>query len=124
MIRSELVNKILSGCSKNMSPNALPALSAAIMNTLLAIGSETEDNLNCHKHIEYGMIDAPHSFSVYGLKVKGKAIPIASVMNALEDLPLPTVVKDYFPDLTEHEWMAITRMTTMILISLECARQA
>ncbi|MEZ4730245.1 MAG: hypothetical protein R3E79_24205 [Caldilineaceae bacterium] len=54
---------------------------------------------------------------VIGLKVKGKNILVSQVLNALEDLDLPNEVKEYYPDLTDEEWQAVTRITTIVMLA-------
>ncbi|MFL5805622.1 MAG: hypothetical protein ACJ8CR_28275 [Roseiflexaceae bacterium] len=121
---NNLAKKILSLCDNNVLSGDIQALSADIMHAFLAMGSETDDNINCYHHIEYGEVSERDSTikSAYGLKVKGKSLLVSEVMNAVEDLPIPEPIKEYFPDLTEQEWQAVTRITTMVLLSLECIR--
>ncbi len=40
-------------------------------------------------------------------------------MHLIEDTGIAQSVKRHYPDLTADQWSAVTRMTTMILISLE-----
>lgn len=82
---------------------------------------ETDDNLNCYNHIEYGSVSpgACNSKETYGLKLKGKDILISNVVHLVEDLDLPDQIKKKFPTITRHEWAAVTRMVTMILIAFE-----
>ena len=91
-----------------------------LMEAFLEFGSQTEDSLNCYNHIEYGLVPGFRCRrSAYGLKLKGKDVPISDVIHAVEDLRLPNEIKEQFPNLTSEEWDAVTRMATMILIALE-----
>ena len=92
-----------------------------LMKAFLEFGSETDDNVNCFQHVEYGRVDnrvcGPNP--IYGLKIKGKKILLADVMNIVENLELPSEICERYPDLTGEEWSAITRMATMILCAFE-----
>lgn len=87
----------------------------------LEMGSETPSNLSCLEHIEYGMVDRSEfgKKDLHGLKLRGKNTLLSEVMNAIENVELPSEVKEQFPDLTIDEWDATTRMITMVLLSLE-----
>ncbi len=102
--------------------SSLPELSRDLMQEFLRFGSETPDNVNCFEHVEYGIVQRP-SFGETekgcGLKLKGKNILLADILNMAEDLDLPDDIKEYFPDLTDREWQAVMRMATMILIAFE-----
>ena len=106
--------------SRNSDEKAFANLSKELMNAFLKFGSETPCNLNCFEHIEYGTVtnwkkrsDPRH----HGLKVKGKNIFVADVMNHVESIDMPDYVKEHFPNLTDKEWNAITRIATMVLLS-------
>ncbi len=105
-------------CGKK-SQTPLSAQSDQLMKAFLEFGSETPDNVNCYNSIEYGLIHDERSRPVCGLKLKGKELLLSRVMNVVENLELPNEVSKEFPELTNNEWDAITRMVTMILIALE-----
>jgi hypothetical protein len=121
--KNELARKLLSICDKDLQQASLAQISAEVTRIFLDISSETPDNLNCRDHIEYGVVEEKHSSpgKTYGLKVKSKPILLSDVMNIIENLALPKEVQEYFPDLTENEWDAVTRMITMILLAIECS---
>ena len=106
---------------KELNGSVVSEKSDRLMKAFLEFGSETDDNVNCSRHVEYGRVDdrvcGPNP--VYGLKIKGKKILLADVMNIVESLELPSEVCERYPDLTGDEWSAITRMTTMILCAFE-----
>jgi hypothetical protein len=93
------------------------------MRALLAFGSETPDNLEMAAHLEIGSLKEPHGPPAIGMKIKNKAIPISSILNKIEDMPLPEHVSEYYPDLTEAEWSAALRFTTLALIALEAPKR-
>ena len=84
----------------------------------LALTSETEENVNCLKHLEYGKLtDSEAERVTSGVKIKGKDILISEIMNAMEDIEyVPEPVKEYYPDLTNEEWQAATRFVTVMLL--------
>ena len=96
--------------------------SQELLKAILALGSATDDNVNCINHVEYGMISGLpfESSESYGLKLKGKNLLLSDVMNVVENLEeVPGEVKESFPDLTNDEWGAVTRMVTIVLVALE-----
>jgi hypothetical protein len=95
--------------------------STQLMETFLEFGSQTDDNLNCYRHIEYGLVpgETCRPKETYGLKLKGTNILVSDVIHLIEDLDLPVHIKEEFPSITENEWAAVTRMATMILIAFE-----
>jgi len=105
-------------CGKK-AQTSLSAQSDQLMKAFLEFGSETPDNVNCYNHIEYGLTHDWRSRAVWGLKLKGKNLLLSEVMNVVENLKLPNEVSKEFPELTNSEWEAITRMVTMLLIALE-----
>ena len=101
--------------------NSRQAKGRELMQAFLEFGSATDDNMNCYSHIEYGSVPpgACNPKETYGLKLKGKDILISDVVHLLEGLDLPDRIKKDFPNITENEWAAVTRMATMILIAFE-----
>ncbi len=87
------------------------ALTAQLRAALLALGSETPDNLNCANRIEIG-------------NSGGKICPmlrdhwLADIAHTLEDEPMPDGVRTAFPDLAEQDWEAFMRLTTLLYIAL------
>jgi hypothetical protein len=96
-------------------------MSKQVMQAFLDFGSETPDNLDCFQNLEYGLAtnDSHTSRKTVGLKLKGADVLISDVMHMIESMEIPAEVKEDFPDLTTEQWDAITRMTVMMLFSLE-----
>ncbi len=118
----ELVETLLRACRKSERPPIDTAITQEVREAFLRRGSRTPDNMNCVEHIEYGTVEG-REFGppkVSGLKVKESDVLISDVMHLVEDADIPDIVKKYYIDITVDEWSAITRMTTMILLSLEC----
>ena len=76
---------------------------------LLDFGSETPDNLNCAKRIEIGAVAQET-----GLKVSGQSVLLADLAHTLESEPMPPGIASQFPQITEQDWDAFTRMTTLL----------
>nr|WP_044201224.1 hypothetical protein [Oscillochloris trichoides] len=118
---SELPRKILSFPDFAQKEERVEDFSEEIMQVFLAVGSETPDNLNCYDHVEYGFV-GEHALQIedgYGLKVKGKPILLSEIANTMEGIDIPESIRLDFPSLTNQEWKAITRMITMVFLSLE-----
>jgi hypothetical protein len=100
--------------------SAVSETSDRLMKAFLDFGSETDDNMNCFRHVEYGRVDSVCGPSpIYGLKLKGKEILLVDIIHMIEDLDLPREISEQYPDLTEAEWSAITRMATMMFCAFE-----
>lgn len=109
-------------CGLAQSDSNPPAIARnELMEAFLEFGSQTDDNMNCYRHIEYGPVlrNDWQPKETYGLKLKGKNILISDVIHLVEDLDLPDRIKENFPDITSDEWSAVTRMATMILLAFE-----
>ena len=104
----------------DLNGSAYSEQSDQLMKAFLEFGSETDDNVNCFRHVEYGRVARVYGPNpIYGLKLKGKNILLASVMNMVEDLDIPAEIAERYPDLIKDEWSAITRMATMILLAFQ-----
>lgn len=92
----------------------------------LAFGSETPDNLNCVEYVEHGWVhhreygDLVHTC---GLKLKNTDLLISEIICVLGDEVFTQAVQKQFPNLTVEQCESVNRITTMILLSLECDRQ-
>ena len=54
----------------------LPEMSDSLMRAFLDFGSETEDNLNCAAHVDYGSAEDSLSNRRIGLRLKDKAMAL------------------------------------------------
>ena len=121
MDEHELIGSILAASDGPHDWDALQAATRHIEQTFLTMGSETDENLNCVRQIEMGLYREPilgHPRTV-GLRLTGSHIPLSDIAHTLESSPIPATVREDFPDLTDSQWNAVTRLVTMILISLE-----
>jgi len=82
---------------------------ARLRRALLDFASETPDNLNCAALIEVGAVG-----SEIGLKLRERDLPFSEIAHAIEDAPMPETVAAAFPALTEDDWSAFSRLTTLI----------
>jgi hypothetical protein len=92
-------------------------LTANLRAALLDFGSETPDNLDCAKRIEVGAVDTEIGMYI-GLKLRGREALLSDVAHMVEDGPMPGSLKSAFPELTESDWNAFSRLTTLIYILL------
>lgn len=93
----------------------LKRYSLELKKSFLEFGLETEDNVESIRHIEFGNIG-----NNFGIKIKDKDVFISDIINAVEDIEdIPEEVKEYYPDLTDEEWQASTRLSTLILVLFE-----
>jgi hypothetical protein len=90
-----------------------PQLTSDLRRALLDFGSETPDNLNCAGRVEIGPVG-----SKIGPKITGRDVLLRDIAYDLESEPLPEALKDIFPNISEQDWDAFTRMTTLIYILL------
>ncbi len=87
---------------------------------ILAFGSETPDNLECVKHIEYGSNYSGNGKNErWGLKLKNTSILLTDLMEALSECPVPSNIRYYFPDLTAKEWQDATTFSHLLFIDVE-----
>lgn len=99
----------------NVSQSYLKKFDSSIRQLFFRIGSETEDNIESMSHVELGCLG-----SDIGIKIRNKDIFISEIINALEDMEdVPHEVREYYPDITDKEWQASTRLTTLILVLFE-----
>lgn len=88
-----------------------------IKQLLVGFGSPTADNLDAVEQVEIGWVN-----SEFGIKIKGKDIFVADIVNALEDMEAaPQEIKEYYRDISDREWQAATRVSTLTLLLFEKA---
>jgi len=90
-------------------------LNANLRSAIIDFASETPDNLNCLNHIEVAAVDSTSP----SIKIIDKSIRLSDIAHALEDAALPPSLKTALPNLTQKEWEAFARITTLIYASLE-----
>ena len=88
-------------------------LTSNLRRALLDFGSETPDNFNCAGRVEVGPVG-----SAIGPKITGRDVLFGDIAHALESEPSPKALKDIFPEISEEDWDAFARMTTLIYILL------
>ncbi|MGE0084799.1 MAG: hypothetical protein AB7S75_10285 [Desulfococcaceae bacterium] len=99
----------------NISESYLKNLDSYIKKLVVSFGSGTEDNIESMNHIELG-----YSGCNFGIKIKNKDLFVSDIVNALEDMEQPPQeVKEYYPDITDQEWQASTRLSTLLLLLFE-----
>ena len=99
----------------NLSESYLEKFDLGIKQLFFRFGSETEDNIESMNHVELG-----YSGANLGMKIKDKDIFVSDIINALEDMEeAPQEIIEYYPDITDLEWQASTRLSTLILLLFE-----
>lgn len=86
-------------------------LTRSLRKALLDFASETPENINCAERIELGDLDDDTA-----LKIVGRAVLFSEIAHRIEDEPMPASLRMAYPDLTEKEWDAFTRMTTLLYL--------
>ena len=81
-------------------------------NLFLQYGSETPDNRECI--IELCIVDKDS----FGLGLKNGVL-VSDIMNSAEGCAISGQVKQDYPDLTQKQWDAVLRLTTMLLLLFE-----
>ena len=74
---------------------------------------ETPDNLEAIKHLSVQEDDNAIGVGTHS------GILASSIINTLEESPIPTEVKSRYPQLSEREWQGILRYCTLVLCALE-----
>jgi len=87
------------------------ALTKQLRAALLALGSETPDNLNCADRIEIGAADGEIGPVLCGY-------PLSEIAHRLEDEPMPEALRAALPKMAERDWDAFMRLTTLLYIAL------
>ncbi len=105
----------------NFTDQELREKNEEFLEEFLQFGSETDDNLNCRTHIEYGKAENNKlGPSIrYGLKIKGTNILLSDVVNLLEDDEIFDWLSSKYPELSLAQIEAALRMTTMVLLAFE-----
>ncbi len=89
-------------------------LSEQFCTAILAFGSETPDNVRCMKNVAVSRVD-----EVCALRLQNSKISLSNVAHELEEVSMPSALRAAFPDMSEAEWSAFLRLTTLIYIALE-----
>lgn len=100
--------------------NADPPASQLLVkfqNAFLALGSETPDNLEAVE--QFNLIK---NGDRVGIGVRGGQCLLTDIAWSMEDIELPSIIAERFPDLTEQDWEAYQRFIT-VLISITTSRR-
>ena len=89
-----------------------------IRRAFLDFGSETPDNVSVPAAIElamHGLRDRPDELA---LTVNPSGCALDQIAYALEYLDLPAALNDKLPEVTQADWDAFTRFTTLLYLAL------
>ncbi|MEM7427194.1 MAG: hypothetical protein AAF441_13950 [Pseudomonadota bacterium] len=95
-------------------------LSQQFRNAFLAHCSETPDNLACMDRVSLRTVTDTTGSTVRGLALSDSEELLVEVAWRLEDLSMPEELKAQFPHLTEEDWDAFTRLTTVLFGLVSC----
>lgn len=109
--RTEFLD-VLVGIAEGQS--ATDDLSRRLRLAIKRFGSETPDNISCADAIEVGRVGQEA-----GLKIRSRPLLFSEIANVLEDSTMPASVTSTLPDVTERDWAAFTRLTTLIYVLLD-----
>lgn len=105
---------LLSVLSKTATGPLDPkALTFELRAVLLAYASETPDNVDCAKRVGVEKIGAKT-----GLALSEQKLLLEDIAHRVEDNPMPENLKEAYPHISEEDWSAFTRMTTLIYLLL------
>jgi uncharacterized protein (DUF433 family) len=124
MAITRFLDKMVNFLDKgDYSTKSLEQFNQEIMRLFLDVCSETEGNLNCFEHVEYGKVSYSSSrgkFPKIGFKLKGEDILISDILRVMENMEeVPNEVKEYYPKITHAEFRAALRMATVLITLYE-----
>ncbi len=98
----------------------LTATTDALREALLALGSETPDNLAAVARVEAGLLideEAPG----LGLRLTASGLALSTVLNMLESSQMPADLAESLPQLTQSDYAAVLRVAVLVLSAFENA---
>lgn len=112
-----------TGITEEMMVDAIKSLVAGQgacetrVSAFLAFGSETPDNLDAADHLDVLTVKGET-----GLATRYSKHLLQDIAWKLEDLQLPKRLAADFPEFSEREWAAFTRLVTMLFCLLTPTR--
>ncbi len=106
--------------NRTPKPADLGPATARLRDALLAVGSETPDNLDCVNRIVFGAVaDSDEPVTWLGPMIADKPILLSDILWALEAGPVPESVRERIPGLEDEDWDAAIRIIMLIMSALE-----
>lgn len=99
-------------------------LDRVFVRTLLQFGSETEDNTRCIERLGITRIRHSHGGDAVGFGIRGEVVSVVDILNSAEGGPLPDLVANEFPSVTQDDWDAVLRLAALVLTALEAAERS
>lgn len=85
------------------------ALTGELRKAILEYASETPGNIDCARRVRVDAI-GPKA----GLVLAEQKLLFEEIAHAVEDSSMPEDLKDAYPNMSEDDWSAFTRLTTLI----------
>jgi hypothetical protein len=95
------------------------ALDAEFVRSLLAFGSETDDNRSCVDRVGIRRLHRTGEPDAVGLALRSKPVLVSEIVNLAEGSVVPAFLRKAIPDIQQEDWDAALRVATLILLSLE-----
>ncbi len=89
--------------------------STEVMQAFLEFGTGALHHQEYCETVEYGSALGNTDDLIFGFKIKGKNIFLGHILNELEPILIPDSVRERYPDLTQKEWEATIRITTLFI---------
>ncbi|WP_260638426.1 hypothetical protein [Streptomyces angustmyceticus] len=91
-------------------------LTAQLRSALLSFASETPDNKDAAQLVA---VLQTGEFQQRRLCLSRSGVAFAQVVLSAGDCPVPSCVREEFPDLTQDEWNAVIHVTGLTLMAFE-----
>lgn len=86
---------------------------------LVDFGSETPDNVSCVQQISVSKAPARYrKGKIRGLALRRRWL-ISEILNYAEGSRIPKAVRNRFRGITQQEWNAVQRLTTLVFTAFE-----
>lgn len=112
------LRKLILQFADSSQPNGVDH-TAAFRSALLDYGSHTPDNVAAIERIEIGPLEDETSAQTTGLRLASTGASLATILNVLEDAPIPPAVAESLPNLTPDDYESALRVVTLLLTAIE-----
>lgn len=99
--------------------HAEESLSRELKEAIVRTGSGTEANTACADRIDIGIVAGSGGDSISCAKVKGTDFSVKDLVFELEEIEVPTEIRERLGGVTQDQWEAAVRFVGLLLIELE-----